>query len=71
VNGANYVGGLVGYSFVGTTVSNSYATGSVSGAIDVGGLVGYSDGLTDNSYATGRVSGEATSAGWWGTTSTQ
>lgn len=40
------------------TVSNSYATGEVSGVDHVGGLVGWkSDGTVENSYATGDVSG--------------
>jgi hypothetical protein len=39
-------------------MSNSYATGNVSGNNSVGGLVGYTHGgLVNNSYATGNVSG--------------
>ena len=43
-----------------STISNSYATGAVSGTYDVGGLVGgsYSSSIISNSYATGAVSGE-------------
>ena len=59
VSGSEYsadVGGLVGYN--GGTVSNSYATGSVTGDSCVGGLVGRNDGGTvSNSYATGSVTG--------------
>ena len=56
VTGSNEVGGLVGYN--GGTVSDSYATGPVSGTSGtffVGGLVGYNAGgaLITNSYATG------------------
>ena len=42
-----------------TTIENSYATGSVTGAKHVGGLVGYagSDNTISNSYATGSVKG--------------
>jgi filamentous hemagglutinin family protein len=55
--GGYFVGGLVGYNF-GSTISNSYATGAVSGTSIVGGLVGYNFGSTiSNSYATGTVSG--------------
>jgi len=43
---ANDVGGLVGWNHNNSTISNSYATGSVSGYQDVGGLVG------DNSTST-------------------
>ncbi|RII26601.1 MAG: hypothetical protein CXR31_09285 [Geobacter sp.] len=59
VTGGNYVGGLVGYGYD-DSITNSYATGDVSGTGDyVGGLVGYSNGnpLIDNSYATGKVGG--------------
>jgi hypothetical protein len=57
------VGGLVGWDI--GTVSNSYATGSVSSSIethyysgDVGGLVGHNEGTVSNSYSTGSVSGD-------------
>jgi filamentous hemagglutinin family protein len=56
VNGANYVGGLVGYQN-GGTISDSYSTGSVSGGNygNVGGLVGVNKGTISNSFATGSV----------------
>ena len=39
-------------------VSNSYATGSVTGVTNVGGLVGFNyNGTINNSYATGSVTG--------------
>ena len=58
VNGYYYVGELVGYITRTGTVSNSYATGNVSGSdVDVGGLVGNADCTVTNSYATGNVSG--------------
>ena len=70
----NNVGGLVGQNSGSdggaATISNSYATGSLSGNNDVGGLVGQNSGLVGtytgsvggtasvgNSYATGNVSG--------------
>ena len=58
VIGRMRVGGLVGLNGDGN-VSNSYATGSVSGSIDVGGLVGLNDGTVSNSYSTGSVTGDA------------
>ncbi len=58
VTGDWRVGGLVGSNLQGT-ISNSYATGSVSSGDNmVGGLVGANfDGTVSNSYATGNVSG--------------
>ena len=40
VNGASYIGGLVGYNGSGS-LTNCYSTGSVSGDSYIGGLVGY------------------------------
>ena len=58
VSGKFHVGGLVGYNQNGSTIINSYATGSVTGGYYVGGLVGYNYGSTiTNSYATGAVKG--------------
>ena len=54
--GENYVGGLVGRNS-GGTISNSSATGAVTGTNSVGGLVGYNEGTISNSYATGAVIG--------------
>ena len=39
------------------TISNSYATGTVSGDSYVGGLVGSNGGTISNSYSTGTISG--------------
>ena len=56
VTGYEYVGSLVGYSS--GTVSNSYATGNVSGHEDVGGLVGQLYwGTVSKCYATSKVTG--------------
>ena len=44
-------------------MSNSYATGSVSGNNNTGGLVGSASGTVSNSYATGSVSGTWNSIG--------
>ncbi|TBV13541.1 GLUG motif-containing protein, partial [Stutzerimonas kirkiae] len=64
--GYNYLGGLVGYNY-GGTISNAYATGSVTGTGTgtynyLGGLIGYnvSGGAISNVYATGSVSGSGT-----------
>ena len=52
------VGGLVGAAWSGTTISNAYATGSVSGSSNVGGLVGACHNCTiSNAYASVNVSG--------------
>lgn len=53
--GGSYVGGLIGFGY--GTVTNSYATGAVSGGARVGGLIGYSGVAVSNSYATGTVTG--------------
>ena len=56
VGGVN-VGGLAGDNLSGS-ISNSYATGSVTGTDRVGGLVGSNViGTISNSYATGSVTG--------------
>jgi hypothetical protein len=57
VTGAQYVGGLVGYSY--GTVSNSSSSGSVTGNEWVGGLTGYSwDGAVENSHSSSSVTGD-------------
>jgi hypothetical protein len=55
VNGNKYVGGLAGEND--GTVSNSYATGSVTGCFRIGGLVGRNEGWVSDSYATGNFTG--------------
>jgi filamentous haemagglutinin family N-terminal domain len=52
-------GGLVGSMTSGAAITNSYATGDVSGYTDVGGLVGAASfgSLILESYATGEVTG--------------
>ena len=50
-----YLGGLCGRNF--GSVSNCYATGSVSGDEYLGGLCGRNYGTVSNCYATGSVSG--------------
>jgi len=54
VKGKSWVGGLAGCA---SSISNSYATGTVSGTGGfVGGIAGYASSIS-NSYATGNVSG--------------
>jgi hypothetical protein len=60
VNGANYVGGLIGYNY--GVINNCYTTGTTIGSGDaIGGLVGYNDygSLIINSYAIGEVYGNS------------
>jgi len=55
-------GGLVGQAQA--NVSNSYATGSVSGSLNVGGLIGTAASMTlEDSYSTGAVSGVGAQVG--------
>jgi hypothetical protein len=64
VIGCGEVGGLVGASD--GTVSNSYATGNVTGEDDVGGLVGLLNGSSatvSNSYSSANVTGSASVGG--------
>lgn len=53
------IGGLVGLNTASSTISNSYASGTVSGNENIGGLVGLheSSSTIENSYATGTVKG--------------
>ncbi len=56
----DFIGGLVGYNLWGGTITNSYATGDVSGGT-VGGLVGSNESEGSNTitncYAMGNVNG--------------
>ena len=66
VTGQNNVGGLVGFSFLGSSIiTNSYVTGAVTGTGNnyVGGLVGVSYSSISNSYATGTVTGAGNHVG--------
>ena len=58
----------MGYNDDGSTISNSYAAGTVTGNTNTGGLVGYNDnGSTiSNSYAAGMVTGSTNTAGFLG-----
>jgi trimeric autotransporter adhesin len=62
ISGSSYVGGLVGKSQ--GTVTDTYATGNVSGtSYVVGGLVGQTSGTVSESYATGSVAGKGNGVG--------
>ncbi len=64
VSGDQHLGGLVGRNY--GLVSNSYATGNVSGTSTwtfLGGLVGVNEGLVENSYAKGNMSGNTNVGG--------
>ncbi len=61
--GRHYVGGLLGSSSSFSSVSNSYAMGTVTGNFNVGGLIGRSHGPVSNSYATGAVTGSGSVGG--------
>jgi len=55
--GDDFVGGLVGYNWLGN-ISNCYSTGNVNGVGRVGGLVGRNDrGSFSNCYSTSDVNG--------------
>ncbi|NVJ54655.1 MAG: MBG-2 domain-containing protein, partial [Campylobacteraceae bacterium] len=57
ITGRDVVGGLVGYNDS-STITNSYATGKVSGDTFVGGLVGgHASSTITNSYSTATVTG--------------
>jgi filamentous hemagglutinin family protein len=58
-----YGGGLVGYN-LGGTVSDSYATGNVTGNLgNLGGFSAYNTGLIERCYALGDVSGSGNNVG--------
>jgi len=65
-------GGLVGMvEGPSSRISNSYATGNVSGIVRSGGLVGFADYdgvIIENSYATGNVEGDNETGGFIGRT---
>ena len=66
VKGVSQIGGLVGYTISQTTISDSYATGSVSGSKNyVGGLAGVMQHTSKvlNSYSTGLVTSSGSHVG--------
>jgi len=63
VSGFYYVGGLIGSQLSEGTITNSYATGNVSGISFVGGLIGDIRGTITNSYFEGNITGIETVGG--------
>jgi hypothetical protein len=61
VTSTAYIGALVGVNR--GTVSYSYSTGSLNGALWVGGLVGQNDGTVNNSYSTCDVTSDSGAGG--------
>ena len=65
------VGGLVGQTFIGASITASYATGAVTAGGSIsGGLVGQANGTVTASYATGAVAGGGSSLVGSGSTGT-
>jgi len=61
--GFDFVGGLIGYSYS-STISSSYATGTVSGRNNVGSLIGGTyDSTISDSYSEGNISGNGNIGG--------
>lgn len=56
-------GGLVGHNAFGASISDSYATGNVTGKQSVGGISGLNWGAISKCYAIGNSSGEASVGG--------
>lgn len=63
---ADYVGGLVGMALSGSSITESFATGSVKGKEKVGGLVGSGEGSLHDSYSKVNVTGDDYVGGLWG-----
>ena len=61
-------GGMIGYTYTNNSISNCYATGSVSGSSNVGGLVGRARGSISNCYFSGSVTGDTDVGGLVGYT---
>jgi len=60
ITGLHNVAGLTGMMRADSTVSGSYATGSINGMNNVGGIAGFTDGWNceiDTCYSTGSVTG--------------
>ncbi len=66
VRGNRSVGGLVGANTPGSTVTESYATGSVTGYLGIGGLLGGNQGSVTGCYASGAVAGDTYIGGFVG-----
>lgn len=59
-NGSHDIGGLIGWNHGADIISDSYATGDITGVgfnINIGGLIGNNETTVVNSYSTGTVTG--------------
>ncbi|WP_020208618.1 MBG domain-containing protein [Gilvimarinus chinensis] len=63
ITGGDVVGGLVGWSFAGSSISNSFVTGTINGDNRVGGVIGDSNSDISNSYSVANVTAATGSAG--------
>jgi len=64
VTGTDHVGGLLGWSHSGATVTESYATGNVTGSnSQIGGAIGHNNGTVRRVAATGSVDGDGNVGG--------
>jgi beta-lactam-binding protein with PASTA domain len=61
VNGANEIGGLVGYNY--GPILSCYANIAVSGNFSIGGIAGRNDASITSCYATGSVNGQHSTVG--------
>ncbi len=64
-------GGLVGYQEGGSSIINSYSTGTVAGSFHIGGLLGEGGGSVTNSFWDTSTSGWGSSLGGTGLTTAQ
>jgi hypothetical protein len=64
VAGVLSAGGLIGDNWFHGSVTNCYATGSVSGGnLSIGGLIGHNEGTIKNCYSNGMVDGDRSGIG--------
>ncbi len=64
VDNKNYIGGLVGFSFDSSSISNCYSTGNVVGETQIGGFVGtHSQSTINYCYSIGSVTGDESVGG--------
>ncbi|UTF59038.1 MBG domain-containing protein [Gilvimarinus sp. DA14] len=63
ITGGDVVGGLVGWSFAGSSISHSFVTGVINGDNRVGGIIGDSNSDISNSYSAADVTAATGSAG--------
>ena len=60
IQGYKYIGGIAGYTYSSTSITNCYNTGSVTGSnYNVGGIAGWAYSTITNCYNTGSVTGSS------------